>query len=72
MSDVDDQKDLVGPFRDLIPAENEFEVAGVILAVGAAGVVFMLVQIALLRRRYTPMVEDTFDASYWARQRRED
>ena len=49
VSDLDDQEDLVGPFRNLIPAENAFDVAGVILAVGAAGVVFMFVAFHLER-----------------------
>lgn len=52
ISDLTDQDDTPSPMAALIPPEFQFPAAGIIVAVGALGVIFMVVSIFRLRREF--------------------
>ena len=58
LSDVSDQDDFFSPSHEIIPIKYEFEIVGLILGVGALGIIFMFVQIWRLEQRFRVPPED--------------
>ena len=58
LSDVSDQDDFFSPLHDIIPTKYEFEIVGLILGVGALGIIFMFVQIWRLEQKFRVPPED--------------